>query len=87
MFERPYLSFPIVSEASMPQATHLGSCVWQRCTAGPSASLPRHAGAGGMTKGRVTFTSATVTKGRREPQVIREIESSDPLRLAPEAAV
>src|ERR1700733_5558262 len=42
-------------------------CLLMERTAGPSASLPRHAGAGGMTKGRAALTSATVTEGRTEP--------------------
>jgi hypothetical protein len=33
-------------------------------TADPSASLPRHAGAGGMTKGRVVERQRTVVKGK-----------------------
>jgi hypothetical protein len=43
----------------------------------PQASglLPRQAGAGGMTKGRVALASAAVTEGWTEPRVIRDLVS------------
>jgi hypothetical protein len=36
-----------------------------------------------MTKGRAAFTSAVVTEGWTEPQIIREAESGESLKKPP----